>query len=216
MKHVMWCLLLLCQWTLGQTTNNPPGEEDYSNVSGNPYLFKDWSNGIVRFSGGSTMKQFKLKFDCLKNLLLLQFDGNAFAAESKVQEFVMYPKSKSKDSLIFRKGFPAVDKANENTYYQVLFQDKVTLLRLFSRNIIEEKQLVRVNSSTSRRLEEVEQYYLLHNGEMVLLPDNRTALPEKFSDKKDQIAQFISSQQLKMHSPDDFLQVVKKYNELLP
>jgi len=215
MKNIMWCLLLLCQWTLAQTTNNQPGEEDYSDVSGNPYLFKDWSNGIVRFSGGRTMNQFKLKFDCLKNLLLLQFDGNAFAAEGKVQEFVMYPKSKSKDSLIFRKGYPPVDKATENTYYQVLFQDKVTLLRLFSRNIIEEKQLVRVNSGLSRRLENVELYYLLDNGKMVLLPDSRSDLPEKFSNKKDQIAQFISSQQLKMHSSDDFLQVVKKYNELL-
>jgi hypothetical protein len=97
-----------------------------------------------------------------------------------------------------------------------LFQDKVTLLRLFSRNIIEEKQLVRVNSGLSRRLENVELYYLLDNGKMVLLPDSRTDLPEKFSDKKDEIAQFISSQQLKMHSSDDFLQVVKKYNELLP
>ena len=215
MKHITWCLLLLCQWTLGQTTNNLPGEEEMNDVTGNPYLFKDWSNGIVRFSGGRTMNQFKLKFDCLKNLLVLQFNGSAFAAEGKVQEFVMYPKSKSKDSLLFRKGFPAVDKATENTYYQVLFQDKVTLLRLFSRNIIEEKQLVTVNGHINRRLEEVERYYLLHNGEMVLLPDSRNDLPEKFSDKKDQIAQFISSQQLKMRSSDDYLQVVKKYNELL-
>jgi hypothetical protein len=215
MKHITWCLLLLCQWALSQTTNNSPGEEDMSNLTGNPYLFKDWSEGIVRFSRGRTMNQFKLKFDCLKNLLLLQFNGSAFAAESKVQEFVMYPKSKSKDSLIFRKGFPAVDKATENTYYQVLFQDKVTLLRLFSRNIVEEKQLVTVNRQITRRLEEVQSYYMLHNGEMVLLPDSRSELPEKFSDKKDQIAQFISSQQLKMRSPDDYLQVVKKYNELL-
>lgn len=215
MKHVTWCLLLLCQWALGQTTDLQK-EEDLANISGNPYLFKDWADGIVRFSGGRTMNQFKLKFDCLKNMLVLQFQGSAFPAEGTVQEFVMYPKGKARDSLLFRKGFPPANKATENTYYQVLFQDKVTLLRLFTRNIIEEKQIVNVNDRLNRRLEDVEQYYLLRNGQMVLLPDNKTELPEKFGDKKDQIARFITSEQLKMHTADDFVQVVKKYDGLLP
>jgi hypothetical protein len=212
MKHIAWCLLLLCQCALGQTTK----EDNYSNVAGNPYLFKEWSDGIVRFTSGRTVNQFKLKFDCLKNLLLMQFDGNAFAAESKVHEFVMYPKNnKSKDSLLFRKGYPATDNASENTFYQVLFQDKVILLRLFFRNIVEEKQLVTVGNQASRRLEEMENYYLYQNGEMIALPAKRNDLPEKFSDKKDEIARFINDQQLKMNSAGDFLQVVKKYNELL-
>jgi hypothetical protein len=212
MKHITWCLLLLCQYALSQTTT----DENYSNVSGNPYLFKDWSDGIVRFTSGRTMNQFRLKFDCLKNMLLLQFEGSAFATESKVQEFVLYPKGKNKDSLVFRKGFPPTEKTSEGTFYQVLFQDKVILLRLFFRNIIEEKQLVTVNSRANRRLEEGEQYYLYQKGEMILLPDNKNLLPEKFNDKKEEMAQFINAQQLKMHTPNDFVQVVKKYNELIP
>jgi len=79
-----------------------------------------------------------------------------------------------------------------------------------------EKQLVTINGRTSRRLEEGEQYYLYQKGEMILLPDNKNLLAEKFPDKKDQMAQFISSQQLKMHTPNDFVQVVMKYNELIP
>lgn len=212
MKHITWCLLLLCQCALSQTNT----DENYSNLSGNPYLFKDWTEGIVRFTSGRTMNQFKLKFDCFKNMLLLQFEGSSFATESKVQEFVLYPKSKNKDSLVFRKGFPPTERSSENTYYQVMYQDKVLLLRLFFRNIVEEKQLVTVNGRTSRRLEEGEQYYLYQKGEMILLPDNKNLLAEKFPDKKDQIAQFITTQQLKMHTPNDFVQVVKKYNELLP
>src|SRR5262245_42784000 len=107
MKQILWCLLLLAQSIFGQ---------DDSDISGNPYLFKDWSNGTVRFSSGREMKQFKLKFDAFRNQLLLQFEGSTFAAESKVQEFVLLQK---KDSLVFRKGFPP----NENTFYQVLFKD---------------------------------------------------------------------------------------------
>lgn len=208
MKHIAWCLLLLCQCALGQTTK----ENELNTITGNPYLFKDWCDGVVRFTSGRTLNQFKLKFDCLKNVLLLEFNGSAFAAESKVQEFVMYPKKK--DSLLFRRGFPATDKTTENTYFQVLLQDKASLLRLIARNIIEEKQVVS-NGRVDRRMEDVEFYYLLQNGAMTLLPADRTELPEKFGDKKEPIAAFIAAQQLRMHTPEDFVLVVKKYNELL-
>jgi hypothetical protein len=209
MKHLAWCLLLLSQVALGQTTK----EDDLNTITGNPYLFKDWCDGVVRFSSGRTVTQFKLKFDCLKNMLLLQFNGSAFAAESKVREFVMYPKNK--DSLLFRRGFPATDKTADNTYFQVLLQDKASLLRLVARNVIEEKQLVTVNGRISRRMEDAEYYYLLQNGTMTLLPTNRNDLPATFADKQEPVARFIAAQQLKMHSPEDFVQVVKKYNELL-
>lgn len=208
MKHIAWCLLLLCQCALAQNK-----EDDQNTFTGNPYLLKEWCDGVVRFTSGRTVTQFKLKFDCLKNMLLLQFKGNAFATESKVQEFVMYPKNK--DSLLFRRGYPGTGKTTEQTFFNVLLQDKVSLLRLVTRNIVEEKQLVSVNGRMNRRLEEVEYYYLLQDGQLVQLPANRNALPSTFADKKEPVAQFIASQQLKMHSPDDFIQVVKKYNELL-
>jgi hypothetical protein len=209
MKHIAWCLLLLCQCALGQTSK----EDDLNNITGNPFLLKDWCDGVVRFTSGRTVTQFKLKFDCLKNMLLLQFEGNAFAAESKVREFVMYPKNK--DSLLFRRGFPVTERTSDQTYFHILLQGKTSLLRLAARNVIEERQLVTVNGRVSRRMEDADYYYLYQNGAMILLPANKTDLPEKFADKKEPLAQFIADKQLKMHSPDDFVQVVKKYNELI-
>ena len=143
----------------------------------------------------------------------MQFDGSSFAAESKVREFVMYPKNK--DSLLFRRGFPVTDKTSDQTYFHILLQGKASLLRLVARNIIEERELVSVNGRVNRRMEEATYYYLYQNGAMILLPANKTDLPEKFADKKEPLAQFIVDKQLKMHSPDDFVQVVKKYNELI-
>jgi hypothetical protein len=216
MKNIAWCLLLLCQCALGQTSNLVKTEE-LTDVTGNPYLFKDWSDGVVRFASGRSMTQFKLKFDCFKNILLLQFDGNVFAADAKVNEFVLYTKTgKTKDSMLFRKGFPAIDRFSDATYYQVLFQGKVQLLRLILRNVIEEKQIVTVNGQTSRHLESAEQYYLFQNGQLALLPDSKSELATSFKDQKAAIAAFIDNQQLKMRNADDFVQVVNKYNELLP
>ena len=209
MKHIAWCLLLLCQCALGQTSKG----DDLNNISGNPFLLKEWCDGVVRFSSGRTVNQFKLKFDCLKNMLLMQFEGSAFAAESKVREFVLYPKNK--DSMLFRRGFPVTDKTSDQTYFHVLWQGKASLLRLAARNVIEERQLVSNNGQVNRRMEEADYYYLYQNGNMTLLPANKTDLPEKFADQKEPLARFIAERQLRMHAADDFVQVVKKYNELI-
>lgn len=210
MRYITWCLLLLCQCALAQT-NDPL--QNSSEISGNPYLFKDWCNGTVHFTSGRILHQFKLKFDVFKNLLLLQFDGNTFAAESKIDEFVMYPKSKTKDSLVFRKGFPKSDKGTEQTYYQVLFTGKVQLLRLFGRTVIQEHNLVVSNNKYRSRMEEAEYYYMLLNDSLVLLPGNRTELAALFPPG---VGEFIHQHQLKMRSAEDYIAVVKKYNELLP
>ena len=170
-NYTWWLLLLIGQFTLAQSSNKPEGTADYNEASGNPYLFKDWSDGVIRFSSGRTVNQFKLKLDCARNQLILQFNGSSFAAESNVREFVMYTRSgRKKDSLVFRKGFPAFEKATENTYYQVLFEGKIVLLRLFSRNIIEEKEIVSTNGNAKHRMEEVETYFLLEGADMSLLP----------------------------------------------
>jgi hypothetical protein len=213
MKQVLWCLLLLGPAILAQEVST--ADIAANEVAGNPYLFKDWSNGTVRFSSGREIKQFKLKFDVFKNQLLLQFEGSTFAAESKVQEFVLLPKSKTKDSLVFRKGFPASEKTNDHTFFQILFKDKVQLLRLFSRNIIEDRTLV-TTGKHNKRLEEAETFYLFQNNQLIVLPARSNDLAAVFPEKKTELAAFIDTQNLRMRSAEDFLAVVKKYNELIP
>ena len=213
MKSILWCLLLLvAQRGLAQ---DPTAKDDQiANASGNPYLFKDWADGVVIFKSGRVVKQFKLRFDCARNRLMLQYEGASFAAESQVKEFVLYtPSRKNKDSMLFRKGFPAVDKNSEDTYYQVLVGGKAVLLRLFTKVIIEEKQLVNANNHT--RLEDEEFYYLLQDGVMTSLPRDKEDLVKKLPVQADPLKQFVAQQMFRMDKAEDFVKIITKYNELL-
>ncbi|MFT3824457.1 MAG: hypothetical protein QM731_11075 [Chitinophagaceae bacterium] len=208
----LYCLLLLAcmQSALAQTNDNTHEEISYS---GNPYVLKDWVDGVVRFSGDRVITQPKLRFNVMRNQLMLQFKGSTFAAEAKVIEFILYQKhGKNTDSMIFRKGYPPVDEQNAETYYQVLLNGKSVLLKLYMKKIMEEKQLV--GGNIYRRLEDDEAYYLLKDSVMTLLPKDRAKVAEKFADRSEAISQFIAAQQLKMRTDEDFIAVVKKYNEL--
>ena len=186
--------------------------QKYKDVAGSPFFFNYWSDGIVRFSNGRIMKQFKLKFDCAHNSILLQFEGTSFAAEGKVQEFVIYPNNKKTDSVLFRKGFPPAENATTETFYQVLVDSKIKLLKLNIKNIIEQKQWT--GDTNYRHYEDEERYYLLRDGTMLSVKKEKSAILALFSDKADILKSFIEQEQLKFRAEADLVRIVDKYNVL--
>ena len=210
---MLWLFLLSGMNVFAQTLENIKGSPgEYEGIAGNPYLLKDWSDGIIRFSSGKVTDKFKLKFNAAQNRLLLQFNGSAFAAESKIDEFVIYTKNK-KDSLVFKKGFPVSDRGNAETFYQVHESGPATLVQLYAKDIIQEKEIL--DSKTSRRYQDVEEYYLAKDGIMYKLNRENASIADILSDRRDELKSFISQQQLKMRSAEDYAKVVKKYNDLL-
>lgn len=216
MKYaVLICLVLAGYTARSQTVDavSGPGQVTYFDASGSPFLFTAWNEGWIRFASGRATNQFKLKFDCLKNQLLLQFNGNAFSTESKVKEFVIYPKGNRNDSMVFKKGFPANDQANEETFYQLMFQDKLSLLHLYVKVVMEEQQLVA--KEIRRHIRDENRYFIYFNNKMLLLPEDKTAIPGIFGEQSGEIRQFISDKQLKFRDAGDYLQLAMYYNSLL-
>lgn len=211
MKILCWLLLLGYHGFAQSFEGSKSGTGEYEGISGSPYFMKDWAEGIIRFSSGKATDKFKLKFNTAQNRLLLQFNGSTFAAESKVSEFVLYTRNK-KDSFVFRKGFPATDRGNAETYYRVLETGHVSLLQLSAKDIVEEKEVVA--TKTSRRYQDVDLFYILRDGIMYKVDKETAPLQDILVDRRDELKNYISENQLKMRSAEDLSKVVKKYNEI--
>jgi hypothetical protein len=211
MKILLFLLLFSLNLFAQTNEDQKANSGEYVGVSGNQLFLKDWSDGVIRFSSGKVTDKFKLKFNIAQNRLLLQFNGSTFAAESRINEFLMYTKNK-KDSFVFRKGFPDTDRGNAETFYQVLEKGKVTLLRLATKDIIEEKEILA--SKVSRHYRDVEEFYLFRDGVMNKINKETAPVQDILTDRREELKTFISEQQLKMRSPEDLAKVVKKYNEL--
>lgn len=216
MKYVVLISLVLAGYTTrcqNVDAVTGPGQVTYFDASGSPFLFTSWNEGWIRFASGRSTNQFKLKFDCLKNQLLLQFNGNSFSTESKVKEFVIYPKGNRNDSMVFKKGYPGIEPANEETFYQVVFQDKISLLHLYGKIVMEEQQLVA--KEIRRHIRDENKFYIYSNNKMILIPEDKLAIPALFGDQSAEIRQFINDKQLKFRDPADYLQLAQYYNSLL-
>ena len=219
MKQFWWILLLVFESSTAQFPSEDDAERSrgkrFEGIQGNPYLKDEWSDGKIIFSSGRILNQFKLKFDCVNNKLLLKFSGSTFAAESKVKEFMIYQKEgRRTDSMLFRKGFPSFGLGNNETFYRVLSEGKVMLLKLYTKNILEEKQMP--TSNVQRRFVEQESFFIFREGVMYEIRKEKGSLPEILTDRSEEIKKFIAENQLKMRSEEDFAKVVNKYNKMFP
>jgi hypothetical protein len=209
-------LLLVASISFSQTTERETSNQDppiYNDVAGTPYFIRDWSDGIIRFASGRNASQFKIRFDCINNKVLLQFNGSSFSTESKVKEFVLYTKSgRGNDSVVFKKGFPPTEKANEETFYQVLLEGKNQLLCLHVKIISEEPQIA--SKVIYRRIRDEAKYFMLKDKNMIELPADRQLLADSFPDKHEEIRKFVAEQQLKFREAADFVKLMQFYNSL--
>lgn len=209
-------MLLVTSVAKAQTTEritNPQDQPVYNDVSGTPFFLKEWSDGIIRFSSGRVANQFKVKFDCVKNLVILQFEGSSFTTESKIREFSLFPKGlKKSDSLLFRKGYPATGSATEDTYYQVMLQGKSNLLCLPVKVLSEEPQIA--SKVIYRRIRDEYEYYLHKDGKMLKLSLLRQEIPALFPDHQEEIKAFIADKQLRFRDATDLITTVQYYNSL--
>lgn len=200
----------------GQTTERVTGELDtpvYQDVSGTPFFISAWADGVIRFSSGRATNQFRIRFDCVQNKVMLQFNGSSFATESKIREFVIYPDGFSgKDSMLFRKGFPVNGNANEETFYQVLLAASNSLLCLPVKKITEERQIA--SKTVYRRMHDDYEYYLLKAGKLYKLSLLRQEIPPLFPDHQEEIRKYIEEHQLRFKDAHDLVTLVTYYNSL--
>jgi hypothetical protein len=215
MKYIFWCLLLLSAGAIAQTKETRRPGSEYDGVAGTPYLLKDWVNGTVYYKNGRVVTQFRLRFDCPHNYLQMEFKGQSFAPQTNsITSFVLYPKN-SKDSMVFRKGFPPIGTYNAETFYQVLLTGKASLLHVLSKTIVEEKDVL--PSSTKRFFEDEDHFFLLTNNVITeLIKGDREKLAAQFPTQQAALLKFMNEAEMKMKSADDFKKFVVKYNELNP
>lgn len=210
-------LLLSCTELAAQTTDKTGVSNDepvIQEMQGTSMLLREWSEGVVRFASGRITNQFKIKFDCIANKLLLQFNGNSFSTESKVATFTLYPNSKDKaDSMFFKKNFPATDIANEETFYQVIYANKVMLVKLWAKHIVDEAQIA--SKVIYRRLTDEPKVYLFYQQKMILLPEPYKEFIWNLPFNNNEIMNFATKEKLKWDKNADYIKLATYIESLL-
>lgn len=188
-------------------------EQNYLEFNGTSFFNDKWLKGEVVFEDGKNIKDIALKYDLVKDqLLFLGKNDDEYYFNNPVKEFSL---TNEANKYLFRNGFPSIKSLNENSYYEVLSDLKVKLLKKNIKSISETKEF---NSATVVRnvLDNIT-YYFFKNGELIPFRKDDIKNIAKLLDaeKSTQIVDFYLKSKLNIKKEDDLKKIVAFYNTIL-
>lgn len=158
------------------------------------FINQKWSAGTIQYKNSGRTLHLALLFDVFGNKLYFNQGNQIMEFTEPVSEFKIQLVAKGDTNLItYRNGFPPIQRNNEETYYEVVNEGKISLLKCKAKTIymIREENVPEALRNYSR-----EMYYALLPGNKLVpikkdkadilkqLPEYATIIEEILKDKK--------------------------------
>jgi len=182
---------------------------------GSPFYSTDFQRGTLILNNGKKYSDILVKLNLMNDKIhYQQQDGKTERVTSAdIVRDVSFIDPEQKDTVHFRSRYPAISKNDLKTFYLVLADGKMQLLKQMKRVLIEEKNF---NSATiTRRFDTEKGYFIFINGQMQKIKRTKSSVLELIEDeKKGKVEQFISDNGLTVKGDSDFAKIVSYYNSL--
>lgn len=178
------------------------------------YLFREnYLVADISTTTGWVLKGNKFKLDLQDNkLYFLDSANEEMEVVNPVKKIVFIEQEGNSTAVSFEKGFPRIDKLNENNFYQVLVSGKASLL--LDTKFVEVSQIEYPSGLNVKRTDKLLNYYGSVGPTIIRLAKTEN-ITELFSDKSKEIAAFIQRENIKVRKQSDLEKVFTYYNSLV-
>jgi hypothetical protein len=179
-------------------------DKRYSTVEGTPYLFNDWTAGSLKMPDGRMLTNVQMNIDLVTQNLIVQNSQKVAMVVSHDQ----FSTLNFNNAMVFKLGFPTIDNQTPASLYQVLIEDKVSLLKYSQKSIVQLDEFDR-----KKKFMLYEDYYFLYDNAMNGVKSK--TLSKVFPGMKDEIVAYIKTEGLKMKDEGDVKKLIQFVNSKL-
>lgn len=195
--------------------NGRPFENRYADVAGTPCFIADYRFANISLAQGRTFVNVKMKIDLVsQETRFVSSNGvEGYISAGMVKE-IKFADTTSEGIIqyTFRTGFPAIDKQNENNFYQVLADGKCGFVKSITKKVNERKN--ELSGEIAKDFETTENYYLFVKGEMKRVKKDKDFFIAELADKQVAVIQYIQSNKLNCKNNDQIVKLIRFYNSL--
>src|ERR1700749_3055127 len=160
-------------------------------IDGSPYFNNEWETGLVKLADGRTFKDMMLKYNVYKDVLYFQ-DGNGDTKifSSPVSEFkITDVVDNIPHELDFKNGYKDIPGYNDQSFFEVLSEGTVQLLKKDHRFVIESTGIDL--GTTSKKFNDKESYYLIISGKVSVIKKDKKTILALLSNKQTELESYI-------------------------
>jgi hypothetical protein len=216
---VLFTLAIFCTTAKAQfmydKLGKPVFEIPYGDVGGSPYLLNDWDEGLVVLPDGKQASA-RLKFDVYSNRLLFQGkNSETLEFTEQLKEFRLNSGNKEisdVSSLVFINNLPAIDKQTAASWYQLIGDGKVKLLKYYGKKIVE-SQTVNFAPKT-KSFVAFHEYYIFQNDAMQRVSISKKSITKALNNHVPEIEAWLKTNNINFKSDADLQKLFEWYNSL--
>ncbi|MBX9780677.1 MAG: hypothetical protein K2X26_10040 [Chitinophagaceae bacterium] len=195
--------------------NGRPFRPNYVDVVGHPFLLKDFKWGNIEFLNGRKLENIPCRIDVVSNFININTPNNEeINIESKdIKELIFIDSSEPKPiPYIFKTHLPKAFGHNENEFYQLLVDGKVSLFKSTTKRIDTRKD--DISGDATREFAIYIEYYVLKNNEFIRLKKEKKFIMDLLSDKSDLMKNVFNSYKTVIRNDIDIIKILDIYNKL--
>jgi hypothetical protein len=178
---------------------------------GTPLLTTTWLKGLVKFTNGTTYKADFLKYDLEKD--------QVYFKDAKSDELLQFalPVSEfslviGQENLVFKSGYLAVDRNKPSSFYQVLVDGGVQLLKHRIKQPFDERAFN--SATTTRTYKEDEYFYLAKKNTPVKIRKDKKQILTVLGNYTAELEAYIAEEKLNLKNEEDLVKLIVFYNSL--
>jgi len=191
------------------------GKRDhYLNVEGSPYLSSEWLTGDLKLPNLKVYKDLSIRYDEVEDLIYLKSgdDDNVMLKERPIEFNLAFPEEEGIIQRHFRLGFTDVPGTTPSSYFEVLEDGKVKLLKRSSKIIQQNKEY---NSNiTVKSFFHVITYYLYRDGKGIAVKKDKKSIFGALGDKQTELEAYVRNNKLNLKTDAGIEKLVGYYNTL--
>lgn len=201
--------------------NTRSGIEANSNTSGNvvmlgqdvqfensPYLSDTFQEAVIMYKD-EKLSKLMIRFNTYSNDLEYQQDGNNFTLTEPTIVGFRLP-----DGSIFRRGFQNLDRKQTNlTFYQILSEGNLSLVK-YPHSRMQNKTQYNQATKLYAYVSDESFYLAKMDGTLVKVKKDKKSVFEAIPDKKEQLEEYLSKENLKLNNWENIIKLLKYYNSI--
>lgn len=188
--------------------------DNYVNVDGTPYLSAEWQLGSFKLPNSKVYKDVSIKYDEVEDKIFIKSgdDGTVALKERAVEFDLAFPEDEKVIQRYFRLGFSGIPETTNSSYFEVLEDGKVKLLKRSSKIIQENKEY---NSNILvKSFFHVIKYYLYIDGKGMLIKKDKKSILSALGNKQTELETYIKNNKLNLREDSDAGKLIAYYNTL--
>ncbi|HTE28266.1 hypothetical protein [Flavitalea sp.] len=194
---------------LRDLTGKPlPGSQNFD-IEGSPFLNDEFESGRVVFTNGKMSNDLYLQFNMLNNKLLFKRDDMVLEFVDSITDFYLQHKENNTLGLVFRSNFPPIDRNTRATFYELLVDGKIVLLKYRYKTVTGYREYSTANKK--RYVEGSQLYAALPGNRITRIKRDRNFLMKAMPDYAEKIMTLTND--LRLRNDESLITLFQELNK---